>query len=78
MVALEPPNSVPFDDQAWKIEAAEHEIVDYLGKAALRIKGGSALLPELDLANAIVEFEIVVSKERGFAGLVFRNLANST
>jgi glyoxylase-like metal-dependent hydrolase (beta-lactamase superfamily II) len=72
MVTLEPPTSVPFDDAAWKIEAAEHELVEHLGKPALRIKGGAAVLPEVDLANAIVEFEIAVSKQRGFAGLVFR------
>jgi glyoxylase-like metal-dependent hydrolase (beta-lactamase superfamily II) len=72
MVEIEPPQSVPFDDERWNIEAAEHELVEYMGKPALRIKGGAALLPELDIVNGIVEFEIAVSEERGFAGLVFR------
>jgi glyoxylase-like metal-dependent hydrolase (beta-lactamase superfamily II) len=72
MVAIAPPQSVPFDDEQWTIEAAEHEVAEHLGKQALRIKGGTALLPELDIANGMVEFEIAVSEERGFAGLVFR------
>jgi glyoxylase-like metal-dependent hydrolase (beta-lactamase superfamily II) len=72
MVPLAPPEAIPFDDERWTIEAAEHELVDYMGEKALRIKGGAAILPELDVANAIVEFDIAVSEERGFAGLVFR------
>jgi len=72
MVAIEPPVSVPFDDERWEIDGAETELVDYLGQAALKIKGGSALLPDLDLENGLVEFDIAVTGERGFAGLVFR------
>ena len=34
--------------------------------------GGAAILPELDVTNAIVEFDIAISEERGFAGLLFR------
>jgi glyoxylase-like metal-dependent hydrolase (beta-lactamase superfamily II) len=72
MVQIPPADTVPFDDERWQIEAAEHEIVDYLGQQALKIKGGSALLPELDVKNGLVEFDVAISEERGFAGLVFR------
>jgi len=72
MVSIAAPESVPFNDERWTIEAAEHRLVDYLGEQALLIKGGAALLTELDVANAIVEFDIAISEERGFAGLVFR------
>jgi glyoxylase-like metal-dependent hydrolase (beta-lactamase superfamily II) len=72
MVAIEPPVSVQFDDERWEIDAVETELVDYLGQAALKIKGGSALLPDLDIKNGLVEFDIAVAEERGFAGLVFR------
>ena len=71
---LQPPpaQSVPFDDERWVIEAAESEVVDYLGQTALRIKGGHALLPDTDVRNGLVEFDIAISEQRGFAGLVFR------
>jgi glyoxylase-like metal-dependent hydrolase (beta-lactamase superfamily II) len=72
MVAVEPPVSVPFDDERWEIEAVEHELVDYLGERALRIKGGAAVLPDLEVKNAMVEFDIAITPQRGFAGLVFR------
>ncbi len=72
MVQIEPPVSTPFDDEQWKIEATEHEVTDYLGQQALKIRGGAALLPELDLRNAMVEFDVAISGERGFVGLVFR------
>jgi len=72
MVAIEAPVSVSFDDERWEIEAVEYELVDYLGEKALRVKGGAAVLPELDVKNAMVEFDIAITPERGFAGLVFR------
>jgi len=72
MVQIDPPESVPFDDGRWTITAAESELVDYLGQAALRIKGGSAVLTDSDVRNGLIEFGIAVSEERGFAGLVFR------
>jgi len=72
MVAIPPPESIAFDDARWVIDGAEHELVDYLGQKALMLRGGSAVLPELNLQNAIVEFDLAVTPERGFAGLMFR------
>jgi len=72
MVQIDPPESVPFDDERWRITAAESELVDYLGNAALRIKGGTAVLTDADVSNGLIEFDIAVSEERGFAGLIFR------
>lgn len=72
MVQIDPPVSVPFDDERWAIESLEHEVVEYLGQSALKIRGGAAMLPDLELRNAMIEFDIAVSGERGFAGLIFR------
>ena len=72
MVQPPPPESVPFDDERWQIEAEEHEIVEHLGQTALRIKGGGALLPDVDLKNGLLEFDVAITPERGFAGAVFR------
>lgn len=72
MVQVPAPVSVSFDDERWNISAAEHEVVDYLGKRALQIKGGGALLPELSIVNGIIEFDLALTETRGFAGLVFR------
>ena len=72
MVEIEPPERVPFSDDRWQIEAQELEHVEHLGQQALRIRGGAAVLPDLDIRNGLVEFDIAVTEERGFAGLVFR------
>jgi glyoxylase-like metal-dependent hydrolase (beta-lactamase superfamily II) len=72
MVQIEPPISVAFDDEQWKIEASEYELVEHLGEPALKIRGGAALLPDLDLPNAMVEFDVAVGEDRGFVGLIFR------
>ncbi len=72
MVSIDPPESIPFDDERWQIEAAEFERVDYLGQQALKIRGGAAILSDMNISNGLVEFDLAVSKERGFAGLVFR------
>lgn len=72
MVQIDPPVDVPFDDERWSIEAVEHELAEYMGKPALKIRGGAAMLPDLELRNAMIEFDIAVSGERGFAGLIFR------
>jgi glyoxylase-like metal-dependent hydrolase (beta-lactamase superfamily II) len=72
MVKPPPAEKVPFDDPRWKINAKEYEITDYLGQVALKIKGGEAMLPDTDIKNGLIEFDIAITKDRGFAGLVFR------
>ncbi len=72
MVQFDAPIAVPFDDERWEIDGGESELVEYLGRQALRLKGASALLVDVETRNAIVEFDIAVSEERGFAGAIFR------
>ena len=60
------------DEAVWQIDAAESAIVDYLGERAIVIKGGYARLTGLELTDGLVEFDIAVSPERGFAGAIFR------
>jgi len=72
MVPVPVPELVSFDDERWQFGAADYEVADYLGQKALRIRGGLAVLPDVDVRNAIVEFDVAVSGDRGFAGVVFR------
>jgi len=72
MVQIDPPEEAPFDDERWQIEAVESELVDYLGQKALKIKGGAAVLTDTDVRNGLIEFDIAVTEERGFAGIIFR------
>ena len=72
MVAIERPVIIPFDDDRWQIEATESAQLSHLGQSALKLQGGSAILADTEIKNGIVEFDIAVSGERGFAGLMFR------
>lgn len=62
----------PADSGAWAFDAQEAEVVDHLGERALRIRGGFALLPDVRLTDGLVEFDIAVPADRGFAGAAFR------
>lgn len=66
------PTSVPFDDPAWTIEAESHEITEFAGRQALHLQGGRAWLPEVQIADGVVEFDIAFSPDRGFSGAMFR------
>lgn len=62
----------PFASDDWEITGQEAELVDYLGKAALRLKGGNAILTSVELQDGVIDFDIAVSEIRGFSGARFR------
>ena len=61
-----------FDSEQWLIEANEAQVMDYQGRKALMLKGGSAILKDLELTDGIIEFDISIGPERGFSGCRFR------
>ena len=63
---------VSFTDARWKMEAEELSIVEHLGIRALYLKGGAAVLDDVQLMNGVIEFDISVSEARGFSGALFR------
>jgi hypothetical protein len=63
---------IPFDDARWQIEAEESSIDEYLGKPALKLHGGSAILSSIQEEEGVIEFDIAVSELRGFSGARFR------
>ncbi len=64
--------TVPFDSERWRIERQETRVETYLGKQALYLKAGSALLSDSAFTNGTIDFKIAVSGERGFMGAVWR------
>jgi len=63
---------VPFSSERWTIEGKESKIVNYNGNESLFLQGGMAYLNDVDFLNGIIEFDISISKERGFMGAVWR------
>ena len=63
---------IPFDSERWQFDGVEAAVVDHLGRRALRLKGGFAILKDLQLENGVIEYDISTKEERGFAGAAFR------
>ena len=63
--------TVPFVAQNWEIDPGSSEIVDYLGRKALRLKGGTALVKDAVFSDGVIELDIAFSGERGFMGAVW-------
>ena len=63
---------IPFDDDRWQIEAEESSVSEYLGRNALKLHGGYAVLPGVNAEDGVIEFDIAVSEIRGFSGARFR------
>ncbi len=62
----------PFDEQYWNVSARETSFVTYRGEQALKIKGGYATVIDVEQTDGLIEFDIAVSEQRGFAGAIFR------
>ena len=63
---------IPFDSERWDIQGNEKKVVDYLGQQSLYLKGGSAILKDLQFTNGVIEFDIAFSAERNFTGAMWR------
>lgn len=59
---------VPFDDPRWQITGGR--ITDHLDRTAL--EGGEAVLNGVTFQDGVIEVDMAVSGQRGFAGINFR------
>lgn len=58
---------IPFDSDRWELVNAE--IVEHLGRTAL---SGTAMLKDAEFENGVIEFDLAVTGERSYPGVVFR------
>ncbi|MCB1024197.1 MAG: hypothetical protein KDB79_07400 [Acidobacteria bacterium] len=63
---------IPFDSERWNIQAKESKVVDYLGQKSLYLKGGTAVLKDVEFTNGVIEFDIAFSAKRTFSGAMWR------
>ncbi len=64
--------TVPVDSDRWEIRARESRIEDHLGRKSLYLKSGLAVVKDSQFTDGIIEFDIAVTGERGFAGAMWR------
>src|SRR4029079_8346711 len=63
--------SVPPDSPRWDLEG-EAKVAEYLGRKCLYLNGGAAILKDLKMRDAVIDFDMATPAERGFAGIDFR------
>ena len=68
---------IPFDDPRWQVSANETERVKLHGEDALWLKGGAAMLDGVSVRDSIIEYDIAIDEQRGFAGARFRSVGPS-
>jgi hypothetical protein len=66
--------NVPFHSSRWTIQAKEAVEETHLGRPALKLTEGTALLKDADFRNGIIEFDIALNKTRYFPAIDFRML----
>lgn len=64
--------AVPFSSPRWKIKADSAVRETYLGRPALKLLKGTALLEDADFRNGIIEFDIALTRNRNFPSVEFR------
>jgi glyoxylase-like metal-dependent hydrolase (beta-lactamase superfamily II) len=63
--------AVPIVPERWAL-TGEAEIVTHQGRPAIRLGNGRAILRDSDFSTGFIEFDMMVTGERGFAGISFR------
>lgn len=66
-------DEISFRDPRWMIEGEQAEVVTMGGREALYLKNGRATLPDAKFENGVIEFQMMLTPERGFHGIRFRN-----
>lgn len=63
--------AVPPDSAHWEL-LGEAKSVDYQGRPCLYLNGGSAILRDFDMRDAVIDVDVSTPASRGFFGIEFR------
>ena len=64
--------SFPADSPMWKLEGKDISIEQFLGRSAIKVRSGKALLDGVTLQDGLIEFDMYHTGQRAFAYLYFR------
>ena len=64
--------TIPFSPNKWEFYASEYKVGNYFGKDGIFLKDGGAIVKDSEFKNGIIEFDIAVTGERGFMGVIWR------
>ncbi|MEM9919861.1 MAG: hypothetical protein AAF990_17325 [Bacteroidota bacterium] len=63
---------LPMDAETWEVQGEEHRWTDYKGQRSLYLKEGRATVPDVQLQDGIIDFDIAFPQARMFVGIQFR------
>ncbi len=66
-----PPLSLAPDSQRWQLEG-KAQSAEYLGKPALMLDGGAAVVKDFELRDGVIDMDVATPAIRGFFGIQFR------
>jgi len=69
--AQEPTTSVAPDSSRWELEG-NAKVAEYLGRKALFLDGGAAVLKDLEMRDGVIDVDVATPAARGFFGIQFR------
>lgn len=67
----EHPAALPLDASRWEYLADDAEVEQHLGRTALRLRGGFALLRDVELAEGVIELDMAFGPGTAFAGVAW-------
>jgi hypothetical protein len=59
------------DSASWELEGRA-DVATYLGRKALHLDGGAAVLKDFDLRDGVIDVDVATPARRGFFGIQFR------
>ena len=59
------------DSPVWQLEGRA-DVATYLGRTAIHLDGGSAVLKDFDLRDGVIDVDVATPARRGFFGIQFR------
>ena len=75
LVAQEP---VELYGASWDLRGEGTKVEEHLGRQAIRMRNGTAVLQDVEFENGTIEFDVATSGQRSFIGVVFRAQENGS
>jgi len=64
--------TLEFSGGTWTATASDAVVEEYLGREALRLRNGAAILTGVEFRNGVIEYDAATTGHRSFVGVAFR------
>ncbi len=64
---------IEFSGRTWTSTSSDAKVEQYLGREALRLRGGTVLLDDVEFESGVIEYDMATTGHRSFVGVMFRS-----